>query len=297
MNKVRNKFLDALANNTPNADMFGEDVVDRDSITDWFEHLQQNICDRIESLEYEFNPKQSIKMETHQSPTRKGWRQTHKTIRGAVFEKGTVNFSAVSGVFDEQFAKEIPGTSKDRSYYATGVSVVLHPTNPKVPAMHFNTRYIATEIEWYGGGMDFTPCLPDAKFKKQYHAELKKFCDEYDKSYYPKFSRACDEYFYLPHRKETRGIGGLFFEYNKPEDMSFDFVQAVGTKFNELMYKTVKQTMHLDYTEQDRQAQLIKRGRYVEFNLLYDRGTRFGFKTGGNMDAILMSLPPVVKWF
>ena len=257
-----------------------------DSSSKWFKDLQQQICDTIEQID---GP-----MTTHNSPTREGWIQSHKTIYGDVFEKGTVNFSKVTGKFDPKFAKEIPGTEDDLSYQATGISVVLHPVNPHVPAMHFNTRYLKTGIEWFGGGMDFTPCLPF--YKELYHAQLKTLCDKYDKTYYPKFSKACDEYFYLPHRKETRGVGGLFFEYNSPKDMSFDFVKDVGTKFNELMEGTVVANKDQHYTEQDKEKQLIKRGRYVEFNLMYDRGTKFGFKTGGNMDAILMSLPPTVKW-
>jgi coproporphyrinogen III oxidase len=257
-----------------------------DASADWFKQLQLEICTTIEQID---GP-----MQEHTAPTRPGWEQSHRTIYGSVFEKGTVNYSKVTGEFDPKFAKEIPGTEKDSSYQATGISVVLHPSNPKVPAMHFNTRYLSTGIEWYGGGMDYTPCLPFDK--ESYHAELKQMCDEYDKSYYPDFSKACDEYFYLPHRKETRGIGGLFFEYCSPDTMSFDFVEAVGLKFNSLLHSTVMQNKDLDYTEEDKQIQLVKRGRYVEFNLMYDRGTKFGFKTGGNMDAILMSLPPMVKW-
>ena len=257
-----------------------------DLSSEWFKDLQSEICTTIEKLD---GP-----MKTHVSPAREGWEQSHKTIYGNVFEKGTVNFSKVTGEFDPKFAKEIPGTEEDISYEATGISVVLHPCNPKVPAMHFNTRYLKTGIEWFGGGMDFTPCL--SFDKESYHAELKKMCDEYDKTYYPKFSKACDEYFYLPHRKETRGVGGLFFEYHNPKDMSFDFVKNVGTTFKDLLESTVLETMDLEYTEEDKKAQLVKRGRYVEFNLMYDRGTKFGFKTGGNIDAILMSLPPLVKW-
>ena len=268
----------------------------KEQTSNWFKQLQLDISSQIELIEAEFNPNDPVKMTMHTGETKPGWTQHYNTIRGNVFEKGTVNFSSVLGEFDPKFAKEIPGTENDLKYYATGISVVLHPINPKVPAMHFNTRYIATEIEWYGGGLDFTPCLPDEDFKTNYHAELKQFCDEYNSEYYPKFSKACDEYFYLPHRKETRGIGGLFFEYYQPNQMSFEFVQAIGIKFNQMMYNTVKAHMNLSYTKQDKEDQLIKRGRYVEFNLLYDRGTRFGFKTGGNMDAILMSLPPTVKW-
>jgi len=254
--------------------------------SEWFKELQYEICSTIEKLD---GP-----MTEHYKPAKKGWEQSHKTIYGDIFEKGTVNFSKVTGEFDPKFAKEIPGTEDSKQFLATGISIVLHPRNPKVPAMHFNTRYLKTGIEWFGGGMDFTPCLDFDK--EAYHAELKTMCDQYDTSYYPKFSVACDEYFYLPHRKETRGVGGIFFEYCSPEDMSFDFVRNVGIKFKELFESTVLKTKDLEYTDAEKNTQLVKRGRYVEFNLMYDRGTKFGFKTGGNIDAILMSLPPTVRW-
>ena len=169
--------------------------------------------------------------------------------------------------------------------------------NPWVPAMHFNTRYLKTSTkEWFGGGMDVTPCIVDDAYKANYHKDLKSMCDEYDTTYYDKFSKACDEYFYLPHRKETRGIGGIFFEYHDPSTMHFDYVKAVGVHFNNLIKRTVSTYKDTKYTEDDRQQLYYKRGRYVEFNLLYDRGTRFGLKTGGDVDAILMSLPPKVEW-
>lgn len=266
--------------------------------TEWFAQLAQIIEDNINEVEARFTPKDPIKMDQGGHSSREGWTQTHKVIRGNVFEKGTVNYSCVTGEFDPKFAKEIPGTTdENREYYATGISVVLHPTNPWVPAMHFNTRYLKThDKEWFGGGMDLTPCLDDEKFKVKYHQELKKICDLYDTTWYDKFSKACDEYFYLPHRKETRGIGGIFFEYHDPSTMHFDYVKAVGVHFNNLIKRTVSTYKDTKYTEDDRQQLYYKRGRYVEFNLLYDRGTRFGLKTGGDVDAILMSLPPKVEW-
>ena len=266
--------------------------------TEWFAQLAQIIEDNINEVEARFTPKDPIKMDEGGHSSREGWIQTHKVIRGNVFEKGTVNYSCVTGEFDPRFAKEIPGTTdKNRQYYATGISVVLHPTNPWVPAMHFNTRYLKThEKEWFGGGMDLTPCLDNETFKIGYHRELKKVCDLYDATWYDKFSKACDEYFYLPHRKETRGIGGLFFEYYDPKDMDFKFVERLGIKFADVMRTTAINYMNNNYTDEHKDIQKIKRGRYVEFNLLYDRGTKFGFKTGGNMEAILMSLPPDVSW-
>ena len=254
----------------------------------WFKELQEEICNHIQKLD---RP-----MVTHNSPTKSGWYQEHRVIYGDIFEKGTVNFSDVSGEFKEEFAKQIPGTENSHKYLATGISVVLHFVNPKVPAMHFNTRMLETGIQWYGGGFDVTPCLPNDGYKNWYHLQCKEVCDKHDPIYYEKFSKACNEYFYLPHRKETRGIGGLFFEYYDPKDMSFDFVKDAGRKFIEIMNQTVKWYSEDRYTEEDKEAQLIKRGRYVEFNLMYDRGTKFGLQTGGNMDAILMSLPPEVKW-
>ena len=258
-----------------------------DLSSEWFKDLQSEICTTIEKLD---GP-----MKTHVSPAREGWEQSHKTIYGNVFEKGTVNFSKVTGEFDPKFAKEIPGTEEDISYEATGISVVLHPCNPKVPAMHFNTRYLKTGIEWFGGGMDFTPCLPFDK--ESYHAELKKMCDEYDKTYYPKFSKACDEYFYLPHRKEPRGIGGIFFDYKKENwEKDFSFVREVGISFKNIFREIILKKYKKKWSNKQREIQLEKRGRYVEFNLLYDRGTKFGLQTNGNVEAILMSLPPVAKW-
>ena len=256
----------------------------------WFQDLQEQLCDKIEELDT------SSKMISPNKTTREGWFQQHRVMYGDIVEKGTVNFSHVTGEFKEEFAKQIPGTEQSRKYNATGISVVLHFANPKVPVMHFNTRMIETGIAWYGGGFDVTPCIQDDAYKNWYHGKCKEVCDLYDPAYYDKFSKACDEYFYLPHRNETRGIGGLFFEYTSPEHMSFDFVRDVGKQFLAIMADTVSLNHHKEYTQEDKEAQLVKRGRYVEFNLMYDRGTKFGLQTGGNMDAILMSLPPEVKW-
>jgi coproporphyrinogen III oxidase len=253
----------------------------------WFKNLQNEICETIENLDCD--------MISHTGSNKPGWIQEHRTIYGDVFEKGTVNFSKIVSEFDPKFAKEIPGTEEHNGYSATGISVVLHPWNPHAPAMHFNTRYMKTSTkEWFGGGMDITPCMPFDK--DSYHKKLKNICDYYNPDYYSKFSKACDEYFYLPHREETRGVGGIFFEYYDPNEMNFDFVKDLGKTFNDLIKSIVTPTLDKDYTQSERDTLQIKRGRYVEFNLLYDRGTRFGFKTGGNMDAILMSLPPTVRW-
>lgn len=262
-----------------------------DDYAAWFKTLQNNICDTVDDLEWD----SYYNMEEHQSPAKEGWTQMHKTIRGDVVEKGTVNYSKINSTFDPKFASEIPGTEENNDYQATGISVVLHPKNPHVPAMHFNTRYIKTSTkEWFGGGMDITPCLPFDT--ESYHDVLKKMCDQHDKTYYPQFKKQCDEYFFIPHRNEMRGVGGIFFEYHDPKDMSFDFIKDVGNTFNKLVRDTFHELNDVSYGKDDKLAQEVKRGRYVEFNLLYDRGTRFGFKTGGNMEAILMTLPPTVRW-
>jgi coproporphyrinogen III oxidase len=264
---------------------------------DWFASLQDNVCEQLEDLEKEFNPKNPAKMVSHKTSQKEGWKQEHRIIKGNVFEKGTVNFSEVSGKFEDDFKKQIPGTDKDPSFWASGISVVLHMKNPKVPAMHFNTRFICTEKCWFGGGMDVTPCIKNDEQKEWYHTELELMCNQHDEEYYSKFSEWCDEYFYLPHRKEPRGIGGLFFDYHfKDFDKDMEFVKDVGKTFVNIMKHIVFLNNTYKYTQEDKEVQLFKRGRYVEFNLMYDRGTKFGLQTGGNMDAILMSLPPEVKW-
>lgn len=263
-----------------------------DDYAAWFKSLQDNICDTIEDIEFPY----TIGMESHSGSTKEGWTQMHRTIHnGGIVEKGTVNFSKIVSEFDPKFAKEIPGTEEHNRYSATGISVVLHFKNPHVPAMHFNTRYLQTSTkEWFGGGMDITPCLPFDT--PSYHKQLEDVCNKHDPEYFPKFKKACDEYFFIPHRNEMRGVGGIFFEYHDPKDMSFTFVKDVGRTFNSLIKSITNDLSNLEYTEEDRETLEVKRGRYVEFNLLYDRGTRFGFKTGGNMDAILMTLPPTVRW-
>jgi len=173
----------------------------------------------------------------------------------------------------------------------------LHPKNPKIPAMHFNTRFICTQKNWFGGGMDATPCLVDLKEKKFFHKELKKVCNVHSKKYYPKYKKWCDKYFYLPHRKETRGIGGIFFDYKMDNwEKDFLFIKDIGNAFSYLLKKIIEKKMFLKWSQKEKEIQLLKRGRYVEYNLLYDRGTKFGLNSGGNPEAILMSMPPNAKW-
>ena len=173
----------------------------------------------------------------------------------------------------------------------------MHMKNPHVPAMHFNTRYIVTSFGWFGGGMDVTPCMKDKKLENWFHSELKKSCDKHNKNNYKKYKKRCDEYFYLPHRKEPRGIGGIFFDYKKNNwEKDFSFVREVGISFKNISNEIIEKKNKLKWTIKDKEIQYKKRGRYVEFNLLHDRGTKFGLQTGGNVEGILMSLPPIAKW-
>jgi len=256
----------------------------------WFIKLQGLICKNIEELE-------KIYGSTKKFRKNKWQHGEFRTIEGNVIEKGSVAFSNVIGKFPKEFAKKIPGTKNNNKFWSSGISVILHPKNPKVPAMHFNTRFICTQKSWFGGGMDATPCITDNIQKRYFHKELKKMCDLHDKKYYPKYKKWCDEYFYLPHRKETRGIGGIFFDYKMNNwEKDFLFVKHVGITFANLVDKIIRKKMFLKWTKKDKEIQLLKRGRYVEFNLLYDRGTKFGLNSGGNSKAILTSMPPNAKW-
>ena len=262
----------------------------QDLVKKWFIKLQNIICENIELLEKEYGSNKKFK--------KKKWKHGElRIINGEVIEKGGVAFSNVIGKFPKEFAKKIPGTKNNTNFWSSGVSVVFHPKNPKIPAMHFNTRFICTQKNWFGGGMDVTPCLTDNKEKKYFHNELKKTCNLHDKKYYAKYKKWCDEYFYLPHRREPRGIGGIFFDYKMNNwEKDFSFVKDVGITFDYLVRKIMEKKMFLKWTQKEKEIQLVKRGRYVEFNLLYDRGTKFGLNSGGNPDAILMSMPPNAKW-
>jgi coproporphyrinogen III oxidase len=265
-------------------------------VKNWFKVLQDTICFDIEEIE-----KKKIKFVC------KNWQRSKKKNEGGgeyrilengkIFEKVGVNFSEVSGKFSKEFRSKIPGTSSNSNFWASGISVVMHMKNPHVPAMHFNTRYIYTSFGWFGGGMDITPCIEDKNLKTWYHKELKLSCDRHGKNYYKKYKKNCDEYFYLPHRKETRGIGGIFFDYKKENwEKDFSFVRDVGLTFKKISREIINKKNNKKWNNKEKEIQYLKRGRYVEFNLLYDRGTRFGLQTGGNTNAILMSLPPMAKW-
>jgi len=263
----------------------------------YFKDLQNRICQRFEALD-------GHAAFAH-TPWEKGAEEQlngggeMRVMRGEVFEKVGVNFSQVYGDFNEKFAAEIPGTTADdRSFWAAGISLVAHMKNPKVPAVHMNLRHIVTaEKAWFGGGADLTPSHPYDTDTQLFHTKLEKACSTYGDTAYTRFKDWCDEYFFLPHREETRGVGGIFFDYLEDEpEQTFAFVQEVGEAFLEAFTEIVERRKDEPFTEDDRETQLIKRGRYAEFNLLYDRGTRFGLMTGGNTEAILMSLPPEAKW-
>jgi len=260
----------------------------------WFEYLQSQICKEFEYLEN--NKFKFSKREWKKNKEKEGGGISYLLSGGKIFDKVGVNKSTVSGVFPKQFKSKILGAEKKGEYWASGISVVAHMRNPKIPALHFNTRFIVTSKEWFGGGMDATPSHNDKNEKKIIHENLKKICLQ-NKKDYKKYKNWCDQYFYLPHRKEPRGIGGIFFDYEQKDWIkNFKFVRELGLTFIDISSKIINRKKKLNWTKKDKDNQLIKRGRYVEFNLLYDRGTKFGLNSGGNIDSILMSLPPEAKW-
>ena len=268
--------------------------------SDWFVALRDDICAAFEAIE--------DSVATKQKPAgrfeRKSWNRDGggggemSLMRGQVFEKVGVNISTVFGSFSDDFKAEIRGAETDGAFWASGISLVAHMQNPYVPAAHMNTRFICTSQDWFGGGGDLTPLLPDDEAGADFHAGLKAACDKHDPDYYAKYKKWCDEYFYLPHRDEPRGAGGIFYDNLNSGDWSADFAftQDVGRGFRDAYVDIVKRRMNKSWTDAERHKQLVRRGRYVEFNLLYDRGTLFGLKTGGNIEAILMSMPPEARW-
>jgi len=268
----------------------------KDIAEKWFSSLRDNICLKFEKIENSFPNNNSFEVSKWKRKGGGGGKMS--VLKGEVFEKVGVNISTVHGVFSESFRSSIPGAEEDGKFWASGISLVAHPKNPFVPAAHMNTRLISTSKTWFGGGGDISPMKPSPKMSKIFHANFKKTCDNHDKNYYKKFKAWADEYFFIKHRNENRGDGGIFFDYINTGnwDKDFDFVKDVGKTFLNSYSQIVKSTMNTSWGDKDREEQLIKRGRYAEFNLIYDRGTLFGLKTGGNVDAILMSLPPEVKW-
>ena len=260
----------------------------------WFSYLQIQICKEFEFLEN--GTKKFVRRDWSKKNKNEGGGTSFLLSGGNVFEKVGVNKSTVSGKFLKKFRPKVLGASKDGKYWASGVSVVAHMKNPKIPAMHFNTRFIATTKEWFGGGMDATPSYQDSKERKLVHSMLKKVCVK-NKKNYKRYKKWCDEYFYLPHRKEARGIGGIFFDYETDHWIkNFKFVRDLGLAFIDISKTVITRKNNLKWKKKDKEKQLIKRGKYVEFNLLYDRGTKFGLNSGGNIESILMSLPPQAKW-
>ncbi len=266
----------------------------------WFESLRDRICAAFEAIEQEMGSNARFAYtpwDRDNDPEASGGGGVQGVMKGKVFEKVGVNVSTVGGAFSGEFAKTIHGAGEDPSFFATGISLVAHMANPHVPAVHMNTRFLVTQKRWFGGGADLNPPLPYKEDTDDFHARLKSACDRHGDDYYNRFKKWADDYFWIPHRGVHRGVGGIFYDHLEGDfDANFAFTRDVGEAFLDIFPAIVRRRMSLAFTEADRAAQLEWRGRYAEFNLVYDRGTLFGLKTGGNIDAILMSLPPLATW-
>ena len=264
----------------------------REQATEWFSNLRDRICAKFEEID------EIGKF------TRKTWQRdgggggVMSVMKGNIFEKVGVNVSTVHGEFSPEFRKDIPGAEENPKFFATGISLVAHMRSPLVPAVHMNTRYIETSKTWFGGGADLNPMIENEEDTLKFHQAFKQACDKHNPEYYEKFKKWADEYFFIKHRNEARGVGGIFYDYINSGNFEADFAftKDVGETFLKVYPEIVLAHKNKPWTDEQREIQLRKRGRYVEFNLVYDRGTKFGFMTGGNTEAILMSLPPVAKW-
>ena len=267
----------------------------------WFEVLRDQICSSFEKLEQNYEgPKQAMPPGKFR---RKKWHREGggggemSIMEGRLFEKVGVNISTVMGELSPEFSKQIPGAENNPKFWASGISLVAHMWSPHIPAVHMNTRHLATTRSWFGGGADLTPMIINTEDKELFHTAFRSACNKHDDTYYARFKEWCDDYFYLKHRNEPRGVGGIFYDQLANNfEADFNFTKEVGSTFASIYPTIVKRHMNKTWTKKERHSQLIKRGRYVEFNLLYDRGTLFGLQTGGNVEAILMSLPPAVAW-
>ena len=273
----------------------------------WFRQLQRLLTDKLNAIEADapsdLYPGEPGRFEMKDWTRAEGGGGTMGLLRGRVFEKAGVHVSVVHGTFTPEMAKTMPGAEEDPRFFATGVSVIVHPMNPRMPTAHMNTRFICTTEAWFGGGGDLTPMLPDQRRSDApdtiaFHAAMRAACDPHDPTLYETYKSEADDYFWLPHRKEPRGTGGIFYDRHRSgdPDRDFAFTQDVGKAFLEVYLRICRGRLHEPWTADERLAQRIQRGRYVEFNLLYDRGTVFGLKTGGNIESILSSMPPDVAW-